>query len=110
MRDRGRYNASVSPETPPNPAWNARSDPESEISNPYVDSQRDDIPVEIARFALHTDPYANAVPRLNAVMGVDDADSDYHSRPSPWVVAVSLLLIGVLILPITFEVFVRLTH
>jgi hypothetical protein len=79
--------------------------------NPYVDAVSGDRPREIVEFELHTDPYANMLPRVSSIAVSASADGpDSERKRHPVVVAVSILLIIVLVLPVMAEVFARLFH
>ena len=95
-------------ETSPN-GHVARSDEEREIINAYADAVSATRPPEIVEFELNTDPYANMVPQ--SPRGVSRADpfwDDAPARRNPWIVAISLLLIVVLLLPVVVQIFSRL--
>ncbi|GAC1443064.1 MAG: hypothetical protein NVSMB52_00980 [Chloroflexota bacterium] len=79
--------------------------------NPYADAQTGDQPKEIVEFELNTDPYANVIPRVTSITssGVDYAERIERHR-NPFVVAVSVVLIILLVLPVTFEVLAKLFH
>lgn len=77
-----------------------------EFDNPYLDVAEGSQPPEIVEFALHTDPYANMLPRVNA----PSWGAESNRGRSPFIVAVSIFLILVLILPAMAEVFARLLH
>ena len=79
--------------------------------NPYVDAISGERPREIAEFELHTDPYANMLPRVASIPVTDPDDAPDSRRPRhPIMVAISILLILVLVLPVMAEVFARLFH
>lgn len=85
--------------------------------NPYADAVEGTRPRELVEFELHTDPYANMLPRVSSMTQPQslssDSDDDLipaRSRRSPIVLLVSLLLIAVLVLPAMAEVFARLFH
>ncbi len=83
-------------------------------SNPYADALAGKRPRELVEFDLHTDPYANMLPRVASISSLEEDEEEEHSgekrRRNPILVAVSLLLIVILVLPIMVEVFARLTH
>jgi hypothetical protein len=88
-----------------------RDSEEHESVNPYADALSGSQPREIAEFELNVDPYANMVPRvsqrISAIVSPEDEEVSRGYRP--WVIAVSLLLVGLLVLlPLLAEVFSRL--
>lgn len=85
--------------------------------NPYVDAVAGHRPSELVEFELHTDPYANMLPRVASMsqpgtipLHPEDDILPPRRRRNPLVVAVSLLLVAVLVLPVMAEVFARLFH
>lgn len=87
------------------------SEAEREPVNAYMDAVTGSRPRELVQFELNTDPYANMIPRVSTMTSGEESPEDSGSRRrSPVVVAISLLLIAVLVLPITAEVFARLIH
>lgn len=80
--------------------------------NPYADAYVGDRPPEIVEYEMNSDPYANMLPRLTSVTstGVGDDERDERRKRNPFVVAISILLIAVLVLPVMVEVFARLLH
>jgi|SRR5437588_5448882 len=80
-------------------------------ANPYAEALLGSKPPELVEFELHTDPYANMVPRVsNLVTSESDEFEPVSRRRNPVVVVVSLVLIAVLALPVMVEVFARLIH
>jgi hypothetical protein len=83
------------------------SSPES--MNPYAEAVAGDRPPELIRYDLNTDPYANVIPNPNRFSQEDNLDGDVpQRRRNPLMVAVSLTLIVILVLPVMAEVFSRL--
>ncbi|GAC1404894.1 MAG: hypothetical protein NVSMB52_18760 [Chloroflexota bacterium] len=97
-------------ETSPN-GDRPRNSERSGSINPYADAHTGEQPPEIVEFELNTDPYANVVPRISTIThSASDNDDEIERHRNPFVVAVSVLLIILLVLPVTFEVLVRLFH
>lgn len=80
--------------------------------NPYVDALSGVDPPEIARFELHTDPYANMLPRLGSMTPGEGSEPVNPEEPErdrhPWLVVVSVALILILILPAMIVVFAKI--
>ena len=87
-------------------------DAQREPVNPYLDALSGRRPPEIAALELNLDPYANMVPRVSqrsAGASSGDLDADGGGRRHPWLVAISVLLIALMVLvPLLAEVFARL--
>jgi hypothetical protein len=80
-------------------------------TNPYAEALIGSKPPELVEFELHTDPYANMLPRVSSVVTSEPEEiRPEPQRRNPVIVAVSVLLIAVLVLPVMFEVFARLVH
>ncbi len=83
-------------------------------TNPYAEAVAGSRPRELVEFELHTDPYANMLPRVSSVTALDDGDdADGELAPRrqhPIMVIISLALVAILVLPIMAEVFIRLIH
>ena len=85
--------------------------PDPRRANPYAEALIGSKPPELVEFELHTDPYANMVPRVSSVVTSEPADLEPESRRrNPVLVGVSVILIAVLTLPVMVEVFARLIH
>lgn len=83
-----------------------------EHTNPYAEVYEGTRPPELIRYDLNTDPYANTIPRPDrfVIEGEARPSGDEPRRRNPILVVVSLVLIGVLVLPITIQVLMRLFH
>jgi hypothetical protein len=80
-------------------------------ANPYAEALIGSKPAELAEFELHTDPYANMVPRVSSMVTAEGGELEpAPRRRNPIVIAVSLVLVAVLVLPVMVEVFTRLIH
>lgn len=83
------------------------------LTNPYAEAVIGREPPEIVEFGLHTDPYANMVPRISSASRPDEPDIGPDldvRRRHPALIVISILLVVVLVLPIMAEVFARLIH
>lgn len=85
--------------------------------NPYADAVAGRRPSELVEFELHTDPYANMLPRVSSMtqpgtvpLTPDDDILPARRRRNPILVIVSVLLVAILVLPAMAEVFARLFH
>lgn len=79
--------------------------------NPYVDALYGGDPPEISRFELHTDPYANMLPRVASMTSEGDDLPVWEATKRerhPWFLAVSVVLILILILPAMIVVFAKI--
>jgi hypothetical protein len=86
--------------------------PDKKPANPYAEAMIGARPPEIVEFELHTDPYANMVPRVSSMVtgGTEEDESTEPRRHNPVVIGISVILIAVLTLPVMVEVFARLIH
>lgn len=100
----------------PSPNGHHADERESTTSaNPYVDAVTGARPSELVEFELHTDPYANMLPRVSSItrpgefpLSAEDDLLPARRRRNPLFMVVSVLLILVLVLPVMAEVFARL--
>jgi hypothetical protein len=92
------------------PNGSAHDSPHTSV-NPYVEAVRGEQPRDLTTFELNTDPYANIIPSPGRMaVEASGIERDEKRRRNPLLVAVSLILIVVLVLPVMAQVFIRLFH
>ena len=80
---------------------------EPRASNPYLDALTGEQPPEIVDFEMNTYPYAKVVPSIMRVSRVSDETEEeerYRQHPSPWLRALSILVIAGMLLAIVLGV------
>lgn len=91
----------------------AHRKPASRSINPYLDAVEGGQPREIVDFEMDTDPYANMLPGISNIRaartiarGVEQGKRGGH----PAIVAVSVLLLIILVLPAVLMIVSQLVH
>lgn len=81
-------------------------------SNPYVDAAVGDCPPEIVDFELETDPYRNLLPGISSVTAAKTVGRGLQAGRggNRMLLVVSLLLVGVLIVPAFVAVIAQAFH
>ncbi len=86
--------------------------PQRRLANPYIDEVDDSCPPEIKNFELETDPYRNFLPGISSVNAAKTVGGGLKAGKggNRLLLAVSLLLVAVLILPAFAAAIAQLLH